>query len=64
MAVIPALFVGCVATYLGNTPNTAAELDKAELRDAEPYLIPEGAYPSGQACWTRWLLQNLQRVVK
>ena len=32
MAVIRALFVGCVATYLGNTPNTAAELDKAELR--------------------------------
>lgn len=32
MAVIPALFVRCVATHLGNTPNTAAELDKAELR--------------------------------
>ena len=32
MAVIPALFVGCVAMHLGDTPNTAAELDKAELR--------------------------------
>ena len=31
-AVIPALFVGCVATHSGNTPNTAAELDKAEVR--------------------------------
>lgn len=32
--------------------------------DAGPHLIPKGAHPSGQACWTRWLLQNLQRVVK